>query len=455
MTLGKKHSLLGRFGHNSGGATHTIDGQLPVYGSIREMDTLPSLSHLKPKRKFRSSKSILFRNQQKQGKQVDPLPQYQRLGQHNYYLPASPSRDLKKLQKLEKKIQKKHAKVMKKQLKKSRKHSKKYKNTKLVPPPAPRNAGLTGTLAFYLGGSEMSSQGQYQPGNQFGLRRAGKKTGRRVRLLKRLLHSSARSHFLTQRQQYPYMMNPGSGYDANQYNYGPSFGPPYHNMQENIVGYSESGYSEWEDIVNPLSYIRKIRQYINPMDRVRARLLNSYVYRKRDVVASLTKAPIKMLIQPDKSVTSMLKIWIDTVQVPLMWMCVNRNSKARRKTRNGRISHTNSRLSRIPDWTGLEGKVKKSRLRKLIPFQKSKKAEPDWGFSTEKIPSYIFAVVRNLVKYSQQPSPKPNSPYRQRVLNSVFDILKQTNIAGSGKVVKNTPKSKKNLRNKVGVFVGW
>lgn len=434
---------------------------------------------------LRSKKLSLKRTSRLKGRRKKQLYKnmYQsqgRLGNTNYYIPTAIPKDSKKLQKIEKKIRKKQKKQMKKQLKKSMKNHKHQNLPLYAPIPQQKNHVLAGKLLSYVDGRVKPSKNRPLPTNRYGLKKAGTRSSRRIQLLRRLLLSPAQSRMnLNRRRLYAYSLDMlrSSLEQPSELEY-PYIYPKNVPVDSKHLAlsssssklYSASNYvaptaSEWENMILSQSHFKRVQKTLNPMNHIRAKLLKSYVYRKRDVVASLTQAPLKILVDPKMSFADMMRVWIKTILVPLMWLYANRNSKARQTSRQYRKnqSQVKSRLTKVfAVLNNLKDKhhfqdqlMKQSTINRLMRFIQTEESQKT-KYSFKAVPKLILLKALALRQNSMSPKIseiEAKKHGRQGLLGLSTRLLRFVR-AGGKKIVKSSPKNSRQM-TKVGLFAEW
>lgn len=429
---------------------------------------------------FKPKKNSLKRTSRLRGRRKKQLYKnmYQsqgRLDNTNYYIPTAVPKDSKSLRKIEKKIRKKQ----KKQMKKSQKNHK-HQNLQLyLPIPQRKNHILAGKLLSYVDGRVKLSKSRSLPTNKYGLKKAGTRSSRRIQLLRRLLLSPAQSRVNSNRRRlYAYSLDMlrSDLEQPSELKY-PSIYPNHVPVDSQHLALSSSSKlypatnyiaptaSEWENMILSQSHFKRVQKTLNPMNHIRAKLLKSYVYRKRDVVASLTQAPLKILVDPEMSFADMMRVWIETILVPLMWLYANRNSKARQTSRQykkdqsqyrSRLTKVSTVLHNLKDKHRSQDQLTKqsmiNRLMRFIQTEESQRTQ----YSFKAVPKLLLSKALALRRNSLSPniSEREAKQNGRRGLLELSTRLLRFVRTGGKKIVKSNPKNSRQM-TKVGLFAEW
>lgn len=97
--------------------------------------------------------------------------------------------------------------------------------------------------------------------------------------------------------------------------------------------------SDIEKTISTASYIQSKRRSFNPVTRLRARILERYMVRKRNMAVALLKAPIEMVIGKNERVSSAVRLAVDLAQAPIWWY-FGGGRRGLKNLRQGRIFGT-------------------------------------------------------------------------------------------------------------------
>lgn len=206
----------------------------------------------------------------------------------------------------------------------------------------------------------------------------------------------------------------------------------------------------------PESRFNRLETSRNPINRLRARFLKTFVVRKRDILASFVQVPVKILNEPDKSLPNLMKICLQTAQLPLMWWYSNRGGN-NAKHRRSRIGIT----SDVPFWNEVKENTfatttrkKTSRLRRLVSFKREKLQQDDsLRADSNNLPA-VFASLAHLARVSGFGQPLINEKKRKHKLSRAFQLLKRTTM-GIGKVIKLGRKKPEPPKKRVALLAEW
>ncbi|VVT46873.1 uncharacterized protein SAPINGB_P001430 [Magnusiomyces paraingens] len=180
-----------------------------------------------------------------------------------------------------------------------------------------------------------------------------------------------------------------------------------------------------EKTISTASYIQKKRSSLNPVTRLRARILEHYMKRKRDAVVALVKAPIELVLGRNEQVSRVVQFAVDAAQAPIWWY-FGGGRRGLKNLRHGRIfGRGDAYLFDCPLFNNRYG----------MELRESDEYADTW-----------------LNKKNGRYNGKKRHKGRRRTLGAVKSVVKHTSRGIGGKIFK--PK-KVEPRHKFAVFAEW